>query len=189
MVGFFKRRPLVSRKSALQVDIGAYSLIHTTNTLFCAAGPSYVPHHDPPELPSFSSSPRINRSERWDSSHTGDRAGAAAFLNVHANNPPLCRRCRQSTGERPELGGSKSCEDCKNDPELAHVAQNAALGLSQLAATLSSGVSSQQRAAIGIGLEVRGCGFKQAYGPPLNSLIIKPKLTISFIDPGLFGFR
>lgn len=147
-----------------------------TNT-FYSSDSSYAPHRNPPNPPSFSSFPRIITGERWDS-QSGDREGAAALLHANANTPPLCRRCRRSI--RPNFGVDKSCEDCKNDPELAHVVQNAALGLSQLAATLSSGVSSQQRIAIGIVVhEVSACGFMQSFCHPSIRQTASPTVCLA----------
>ena len=55
----------------------------------------------------------------------------------------LCRRCKKLLSQDGDL--LEACEDCKKDPELAYITQAAAAGLNQLAETLSSGISSDQR--------------------------------------------
>jgi len=130
--------------------------IANANTLLNTLDSIYSLHRSPLEAPSFPPFPRRDPGEGW-GRQSGDQGEAAGSLDGSANTSPLCRRCRRPTSERQDFGVDKSCEECKNDPELAHVAQKAALALSQLAATLSSGVCSDQRAAIGIiGVSDRG---------------------------------
>jgi hypothetical protein len=71
-------------------------------------------------------------------------------MDCSVNTSNLCRRCRRLTTERQDIEAGESCEECKRDPELDHITKQAALSLSKLAATLTSGISSDQRAAIGI---------------------------------------
>jgi len=65
-----------------------------------------------------------------------------------AESERLCRRCRRLTTEDRELDDQDNCEHCKQNPELAWVTQAAAAGLTQLAETLRSGISSEQRGII-----------------------------------------
>ena len=59
----------------------------------------------------------------------------------------LCRRCRRMLSN-PDADLLETCEDCKRNPELAYVTKAAAAGLTQLAETLGSGISSEQRGVI-----------------------------------------
>lgn len=106
----------------------------------------YNLHRSPLETSHF---PERHSGEGW-GRQSGDPGGAAGPTDTSTNASNLCRKCRKLTSEHPKPEDSESCEECKRDPELAHVTQKAALGLSQLATTLSSGISSDQRAAIGI---------------------------------------
>ncbi|KAH6682089.1 hypothetical protein B0J14DRAFT_463223, partial [Halenospora varia] len=57
----------------------------------------------------------------------------------------LCRRCRQIVVQQQDVDQLSSCANCKNDPELATLTQATAQVLTELAGTLSSGISSDQR--------------------------------------------
>jgi len=110
--------------------------IVNTNTLFNIVDSRNSLHQSPLEA---STIPPRDPSEGW-GKRSRDQGRAAGSLE----------RCRRLTSDREELDRNESCEECKRDPELAHVAQKAALALSQLATTLTSGISSDQRAAINI---------------------------------------
>lgn len=63
----------------------------------------------------------------------------------------LCRRCKRLTIQEREsttVGSPDSCEDCKRSPELAWVTFESANMLTQLAETLSSGISSDERGIV-----------------------------------------
>lgn len=65
----------------------------------------------------------------------------------------LCRRCRRlasqdEDSDRYSTPVPNSCESCRNNPEYAWVTQTAANALTQLADTLSSGISSDRRGVI-----------------------------------------
>lgn len=81
------------------------------------------------------------RGKPWD----GQRAGAQLPLGAQETNA-LCRRCKRELATDVQL--LEDCEDCKKNPELAYVTQAAAAGLTQLAETLDSGISSEQRGVI-----------------------------------------
>jgi hypothetical protein len=120
--------------------------IVNTNTLFNIVDSRNSLHQSPLEA---STIPPRDPSEGW-GKRSRDQGRAAGSLDGRANPTILCQRCRRLTSDREELDRNESCEECKRDPELAHVAQKAALALSQLATTLTSGISSDQRAAINI---------------------------------------
>jgi hypothetical protein len=73
----------------------------------------------------------------------------------------LCWKCRrtitQDGEENSPYSDAESCGLCKGNPELAWVTQAAATGLTQLADTLRSGISSEKRGII----RVSGTGFMQ----------------------------
>lgn len=133
-----------TRKSRNSQDVTEYLL--PTLTLPKTVGSIYNLHRGPLEMSRF---PQIHPDEGWGGQRE-DPGGATGSTDTSTNTSNLCRKCRKLTSERQEPEGSESCEECRKDPELAHVTQKAALGLSQLATTLSSGISSDQRAAIGI---------------------------------------
>lgn len=87
---------------------------------------------------------RIPSMERW--GRTPDAGKAAESLDT----TNLCIRCKKSTTQDIDAFHSldENCEHCRRNPELAWVTQAAAAGLTQLAETLSSGMSSQRRGII-----------------------------------------
>lgn len=81
---------------------------------------------------------------------------SVGVLPDKADGPPrpketrdLCHRCRgpRELDQALDLGITP-CESCKRNPDLAWVTQAAAAGLTQLAETLHSGISPEQRSII-----------------------------------------
>lgn len=109
-------------------------------TLYDATHVSRVPLQSPgfsSRSPNFPSTPK---SEAWQA-QTGDRS---RFAESH-DLSNLCRRCRQIVVQQQDVDQLSPCANCKNDPELASLTQATAQVLTELAGTLSSGISSDQR--------------------------------------------
>ncbi|RFU26226.1 hypothetical protein B7463_g10130, partial [Scytalidium lignicola] len=104
--------------------------------------------------------------------------------NMHTQNRQdqsgLCQRCRRSLREMADFTNSgsaqESCEICCKSPELAYVTQAAAAGLSQLAETLRSGMSSGRRGVVQ-GPEQRRIGSADC--PPIAQFGLK--LTLNWL--------
>jgi hypothetical protein len=84
--------------------------------------------------------------DRW--GKQGGDSGGPADPQDTSN---LCNRCKPLAAQKQVFdlfGTPEECEDCKRNPELSWVTQAAAAGLTQLAETLSSGISSERRGII-----------------------------------------
>ncbi|KAF4624252.1 hypothetical protein G7Y89_g13921 [Cudoniella acicularis] len=112
--------------------------LRTNNTI-------YDTNHRSIGLAKSPSYPPKQRLEAWEA-RSGDRERHVELQNSNS----LCRRCKQILTQHQDIDLLESCENCERDPELASLTQVAASVLTELAATLSPGISSEQRRLVSI---------------------------------------